>query len=174
VASPLDSANRWVPCSYRVAIAPEPNSSRLTSFKSIRFDCPANNVGPPAWAAPRTCTHRSLPAPPTPAGGATHEQSLTRLPLELLNGLAQISAHELRVPIAPLQVLDTTYFLAASIVGRRVPSNQASVPLAPAAATLPPSFRKSPGQRGGHRPGGGSQPRDGASLRPPYCRWSCR
>jgi hypothetical protein len=24
--------------SYRIATAPEPNSSRLTSFKSIRFD----------------------------------------------------------------------------------------------------------------------------------------
>ena len=26
--------------------APEANSSRLTSFRSIRFDSPANNVGP--------------------------------------------------------------------------------------------------------------------------------
>jgi len=50
--------------------------------------------------------------------------------------------------------------------GRRVPSNQASLPSAPAAATLPPSFRKSHGQRGGHRPGRGSRPRDDASLRP--------
>src|SRR6266481_9762451 len=33
----------------------------------------------------------------------SHEQSLTRLPLELLNGLPQISAHELRVPIDPVQ-----------------------------------------------------------------------
>ena len=32
--------------SYRIATAPEPNSSRLTSFKSICFDSPANNVGP--------------------------------------------------------------------------------------------------------------------------------
>ena len=30
--------------SYRIATAPEPNSSRLTSLKSIRFDSPANNV----------------------------------------------------------------------------------------------------------------------------------
>jgi len=28
----------------RIATAPEPNSSRLTSLKSIRFDSPANNV----------------------------------------------------------------------------------------------------------------------------------
>jgi len=32
--------------SYRIATAPEPNSSRLTSLKSTRFDSPANNVGP--------------------------------------------------------------------------------------------------------------------------------
>src|SRR6266540_4985006 len=30
--------------SYRIATAPEPNSSRLTSFKSTCFDSPANNV----------------------------------------------------------------------------------------------------------------------------------
>jgi hypothetical protein len=35
--------------SYRIATAPEPNSSRLTSFKSTRLDSPANNVGP--WPA---------------------------------------------------------------------------------------------------------------------------
>jgi hypothetical protein len=32
--------------SYRIATAPEPYSSRLTSLKSIYFDSPANNVGP--------------------------------------------------------------------------------------------------------------------------------
>jgi len=35
--------------SYRIATAPEPNPSRLTSFKSKCFDSPANNVGP--WPA---------------------------------------------------------------------------------------------------------------------------
>src|SRR4029077_18136239 len=34
---------------------------------------------------------------------ASQEQSFTRLPLELLNGLPQIPAHELRVPIDPAQ-----------------------------------------------------------------------
>src|SRR5258705_1236732 len=34
---------------------------------------------------------------------ATREQSLTRFPLELLNGLSQIPAPELRVPIDPVQ-----------------------------------------------------------------------
>jgi hypothetical protein len=32
--------------SYRIATAPEANSSRLTSFKLTGFDSPANNVGP--------------------------------------------------------------------------------------------------------------------------------
>ncbi len=35
---------------------------------------------------------------------ASRQQSLTRLPLELLNGLPQIPAQELRVPIDPVQV----------------------------------------------------------------------
>src|SRR6266508_6756214 len=39
--------------SYRIATAPEPNSSRLTSFKSTCFDSPANNVGP--WPASLGC-----------------------------------------------------------------------------------------------------------------------
>src|SRR5688572_27956778 len=43
--------------SYRIATAPEPNSSRPTSFKSRRFDSPANNVGP--WPASLGCTTNS-------------------------------------------------------------------------------------------------------------------
>src|ERR1700726_3477088 len=43
--------------SYRIATAPEPNSRRLTSLKSTRFDSPANNVGP--WPASLGCTTNS-------------------------------------------------------------------------------------------------------------------
>src|ERR1035441_7859268 len=43
--------------SDRIATAPEPNSSRLTSFKSTRFDSPANNVGP--WPTSLGCTTNS-------------------------------------------------------------------------------------------------------------------
>ena len=43
------SADGYLLGTYRIATAPEPNSSRLTSFKSICFDSPANNVGP--WPA---------------------------------------------------------------------------------------------------------------------------
>jgi hypothetical protein len=38
--------NGYLLGSYRIATAPEPNSSRLTSLKSTGFDSPANNVGP--------------------------------------------------------------------------------------------------------------------------------
>src|SRR5918998_1436317 len=43
--------------SYRIATAPDPNSNRLTSFKSTRFDSPANNVGP--WPTSLGCTTSS-------------------------------------------------------------------------------------------------------------------
>src|SRR5438876_7182872 len=43
--------------SYHIATAPEPNSSRLTSFKSTCFDSPANTVGP--WPASLGCTTNS-------------------------------------------------------------------------------------------------------------------
>jgi hypothetical protein len=43
--------------SYRIATAPEPNSSRLTSLKSTYFDSPANNVGP--WPTSLGCTTNS-------------------------------------------------------------------------------------------------------------------
>jgi hypothetical protein len=59
------AANLAFPCkpdgyilgSYRIATTPEANSNRLTSFKSARFDSPANNVGP--WPANFGCTKNS-------------------------------------------------------------------------------------------------------------------
>src|SRR5438552_15013043 len=59
--------------SYRIATAPEPNSSRLTSFKSTCFDSPANNVGP--WPASPGCTTNSYssinPSSPNASGSVT-------------------------------------------------------------------------------------------------------
>jgi len=43
--------------SYRIATAPEANSSRLMSFKSIRLASPANDVGP--WPASLGCATNS-------------------------------------------------------------------------------------------------------------------
>ncbi len=43
--------------SYRIATTPEPNSNRPTSLKSIRFERPANRVGP--WPAIRGWTTNS-------------------------------------------------------------------------------------------------------------------
>jgi hypothetical protein len=49
--------NGYLLGSYRIATSPEPNSSLLTSLKSIHFDSPANNVGP--WPASLGCTTNS-------------------------------------------------------------------------------------------------------------------
>jgi hypothetical protein len=43
--------------SFRIATAPEPNSSRLTGFKATCCDSPASNVGP--WPASLGCTTNS-------------------------------------------------------------------------------------------------------------------
>jgi hypothetical protein len=72
--------------SYRIATAPDADSNRLTaSSPHASIDARATLArGRRAWAAPRTRTHRSVPAPPTPAG-ATHlpRGVLARFPLEL-------------------------------------------------------------------------------------------
>src|SRR5207244_8028648 len=52
-----EKPNGYLLGSYRIATAPEPNSSRLTSLKSTYFDSPANNVGP--WPASLGCTTNS-------------------------------------------------------------------------------------------------------------------
>src|SRR5262249_27180211 len=60
VLGPSTRANKpdgYLLGSYRIATAPEPNSSRLTSFKSKCFDSPANSVGP--WPASLGCTTNS-------------------------------------------------------------------------------------------------------------------
>src|SRR6266540_5688303 len=81
-----------------------PAGSRASSRHASIAPRTTSARGPRAWDAPRTRTHRSIPAPSTPVRLHTsHEQSLARLPLELLNGLAQIPAHEFRVPIDLLQ-----------------------------------------------------------------------
>jgi hypothetical protein len=40
------SSDAYLLGSNCIATVPEPSSSRLTSFKSMRFESPANNVGP--------------------------------------------------------------------------------------------------------------------------------
>src|SRR5262249_21778799 len=52
-----DAHSSYLLGSYRIATAPEPNSSRLMSFKSTSFDSPANNVGP--WPPTLGCTTNS-------------------------------------------------------------------------------------------------------------------
>src|SRR4029453_11758055 len=81
-----------------------PAGSRASSRQASIAPRTTSAHGPLAWAAPRTRTHRSIPLRQRQRElDASHEQSLTGLPLELLNGLPQIPAHELRVPIDPIQ-----------------------------------------------------------------------
>src|SRR5262249_24751668 len=88
---------------YRIATAPEPNSSRLTSLKSTCFDSPANNVGP--WPASLGCTTNSYSSinPSSANDSGSFTPPTNSPPLELLNGLLQIPAQELRVPIGSVQ-----------------------------------------------------------------------
>src|SRR2546421_2363115 len=57
--------------SYRIATAPEPNSSPLTSFKSTCFDSPANHVGPcPASLGCTTHSYSSIQPSSVHASGS--------------------------------------------------------------------------------------------------------
>jgi len=129
-------------------------SSMLRALRSYRkwslYSC--------AWKG------RSQEADRRKAGGMGHILCRCGLGMDLtdgaLGGILRVTTrtpkrreHVREKDRIPSRVLDTTYFFAASIAQRRVPSTQASPQLPPAAATLPPSFRKSPGPRGGHRPG---------------------
>ena len=97
----LTRANRpdgYILGSYRIATAPERNSNRLTSFKSMGFDRPANSVGPwpTSWDAPQLVLMIN-PSPPMPAGVLPPMNSpLPGFSLQFLNGLPQmIPAHDL-------------------------------------------------------------------------------
>src|SRR5829696_7648847 len=70
------------------ASPPPPSRTPAGSQASSRYASIAPRTtsahGPPAWAAPRTRTHRSIPAPPTPAGAsrlqcARHDVLLCRV-----------------------------------------------------------------------------------------------
>ena len=96
---------------------------------------------------------------------ASHEQSLAWLLLEPLDRGPQIllaraprSSRRCRACSTRRTSLSRRWF------GQTVPSTQAS-PTSRAAATLPASFRRSPGRRGAHRNARGSWSRDCATLR---------
>jgi hypothetical protein len=90
-----DRRNGYLFGSYRIATAPEANSSRPTSFRSRGFNSPANSEFVFVDQSQLRQCERELQA--------SHEQSVARLPLEPLHGLPQIPAHELRVPVDPVQ-----------------------------------------------------------------------
>src|SRR5215831_4836763 len=106
--------------SYRIATAPDPNSSLLTSLKSTGFDSPANNVGP--WPASLGCTTNSYSSiNPSSANACGSFTPPTNSPLP--DSRLSCSTACPRSPRTSSafqstrsRVLDTTYFVAASIV----------------------------------------------------------
>ncbi len=101
--------------------SPHPPLSRTQSSSRAASRCliaprTTSAHGLPAWGAPRSRTHRSIPVRQRQWSHAPREQSLTRLLLELLDGRPQIPAHELRVPIDPVEGARHDVYLAASIV----------------------------------------------------------
>jgi len=67
--------------SYRIATAPEPYSSRLTSFKSTCFESPPNNVGPwPASLAFTTNSYSSINPSSVNASGSYTPPTSSPLP----------------------------------------------------------------------------------------------
>jgi len=161
--------------SAHTASQPPPSRTPACSRASSRHASIAPRTmsahGPLAWDAPElVLIDQSQLRQRQRELHACHEQSFTRLPLELPRPAPDPRARAPRSnrPGPGCSRRRTTSPRRSS--GRRVPSrvasNQASRPSAPAPATLPPSFRKSPGRRGGHRPGRSSRSRDDASLRP--------
>src|SRR5687767_10163529 len=118
-----DSGNKsdgYLLGSYRIATAPEPNSSRLTSFKSTHFDSPANKVGP--WPASLGCTtnsYSSINPSSANASGSFTPPTNSPLPDSRFN-CCTVFSRSPRTSSAfqstRSSVLDTTYFFAASIV----------------------------------------------------------
>src|SRR5687768_13194447 len=106
--------------SYRIATAPEPNSSRLTSFKSITFDSPANNVGP--WPASLGCTMNSYSSiNPSSVNDSASFTPATNSPLpdsrlSCWTAFPRSPRTSSAFQSTQSRVLDTTYFLFASIV----------------------------------------------------------
>ncbi|MEA2709399.1 MAG: hypothetical protein QOF78_2000 [Phycisphaerales bacterium] len=159
----LPSRNGYLLGSYRIATAPEPNSSRLTSFKSRGFDSPANNVGP--WPATLGCTtnsYSSINLSSANASGSvtppTNSPPLAPLPAPSDSRLSCSTAFARSprpdVPSSSSAFQSTPGGARCSTrrtswprrsCGRRVPSTRPSIRAAahlPATATRPASFRK--------------------------------
>src|SRR5262245_1128229 len=106
--------------SYRITTAPEPNSSRLASFKSMSFDRPANNVGP--WPASLGCTTNSYssinPSSANARGNFTPpvNSPLPGSRLSCCTAFPRSPRTSSAFQSTRSRVLDTTYFFAASMV----------------------------------------------------------
>jgi len=144
-----------------------PAGSRASSRHAAIAPRTTSAHGPLAWAAPRTrIIDQSQLRQCQRELHASQEQSLTRLPLELPNGLPQIPAHELPRSNRPGSGCSTRRTsLPRRSSGRRAhPIRRGS--LRAGGRNAASIIRRSPAGRGGRRPGRGSRPRDDASLRP--------
>src|ERR1041384_409910 len=108
---------------YRSATAPEPNSSRLTSCKSTRFDSPANNVGPwPAILGCTTSSYSSINPSSANASGSVTPPVNSPLPdfcLSCCTAFSRSPRTSSAFQSTWFKVLETTYFFAASLVGAK-------------------------------------------------------
>src|SRR5262249_37544976 len=106
--------------SYRIATAPDPNSRRPTSFKSTYFESPANKVGP--WPASLGCTtnsYSSITPSSVSASGSFTPPKNSPLPdsrLSRSTAFPRSPRKSSAFQSTRSRVLDTTYFLATSIV----------------------------------------------------------
>src|ERR687896_659093 len=106
--------------SYRIATAPEPNSSRPTSFRSTCFDSPANSVGP--WPASLGCTmnsYSSINPSSANASGSFTPPTNSPLPdsrLSCSTAFPRSPRTSSAFQSTRSRVLDTTYFFAMSIL----------------------------------------------------------
>ncbi len=152
----VGSPSRLIPHRHRPGGS---NSNRLTSFKSTRFDNPANNVGPMArYPEDARRTHDSSINPSSARMPVARASRLPRAsplpdsPFELLNGLAQDPRAQAPRSNQPAPGCSTQrMFFAVSIVRSEEGSiNQASLPsLCVNGRRLCcfPSFHKSPGPK---------------------------
>src|SRR5262249_35163504 len=127
------SADGYLLGSYRRATAPEPNSSRLTSFKSICFDSPANKVGP--WPTSLGCTtnsYSSINPSSANAWGSITPPTNSPLPDSPLS-CTPASPTPPRTSSASqpprFRVLDPTYFFPASTARAKVSTHSGKAPV---------------------------------------------
>src|SRR5262245_43245712 len=127
-----NNRNGYLLGSYRIATAPEPNSSRLINLKSRNFDSPANNMGP--WPANLGCTtnsYSSINPSSAKASGSFTPPTNSPLPdsrLSCRTAFPRSPRMSSAFHSTRTRELDTTYFFAALIVRAKGPIQSGLAP----------------------------------------------